>query len=99
MKKEVFKEGTFWYNITYKVKKGQVKFIKVFWWGLLGQLIANLITAQFVGNPLVTIIAFGYPVGWLQSMWYSRKNVFHPLWFYAGFLLPIVWTIINIMYV
>ncbi len=98
MKKEVFKQGTFLYNITYKVKKDRVSFAKVFWWGLLIKFIIGMVKQTFP-NPVTIAIDLGYLIGWMQSMWYSRNNVKNKIWFFIGFGLPIVLTVLYLLYV
>lgn len=95
-KKEVFREGTFFHNITYKVYQGKVSFAKVFWLGLLGKVITGIIALN-VHNIVMVGIEFSYLIAWMQGMWYSRKNVFHPLWFYVGFSTPIVFTVLTFL--
>lgn len=93
MKKEVFKEGTFLYNITYKVKKGQVPFVNVLLWGLVGKLVTGIL-AFSLPNLITVVIDLGYTVAWFYQMWYSRNNVYHPMWFYAGYGLSIFITLV-----
>lgn len=98
MKKEVFKEGTFLYNITYKVQKGQVSFAKVFWLGLLCKVIIGWIYQAFP-NIITVAIDIGYLIGWMQAMWYSRRNLKNKIWFFIEFGLPIATIVLYLLYV
>ena len=80
----------------YKAHQGKVSFVKVFWWGLLGKIIIGIIALNMYNHVMVGI-EFGYLIAWMQGMWYSRKNVFHPLWFYVGFSTPIVVTVLTFL--
>ncbi len=97
-KREVFKEDTFFHNITYKVHQGKVSFAKVFWWGLLGKIIIGIIALN-VHNIVMVGIEFGYLIAWMQGMWHSRKNVKNKIWFFIGFGLPIATTCLYLLYV
>lgn len=97
-KRQVFKEDTFLHNITYKVQQGKVSFAKVFWFGLLGKLITGWIYQAFP-NVITVVVDVGYLVGWIQGMWYSRRNLQNKIWFVIGFGLPIFTIALYLLYV
>lgn len=102
--KPLFQEGTFchtlFYGITAKVKAGDVSFAKVFWVGFLFITAVNvLILLVFEwGQVVKEYIEFFLSLIWARHLWFARKQVFHPAWFYVGFgiaLLPILWFAIG----
>ncbi len=95
-KKPLFQEGTFLYKITYdftdKVKTGKISFVKIFWIGLILKLILGYILTE-IGSRTLAQIDTVYIIFWMKYMWHSRKSVYHPAWFYIGFLTPIALTL------
>lgn len=103
-KKPLFQEGTFLYKITYgftaKVKSGQISFAKVFWIGLIINLIVNVIVGTiFESSTMIVLLIEGfYGAFYMQYLWFARKQVYHPAWFYIGMgiaLFPILWFAIG----
>ena len=89
--KPLFQKGTFLYKITYeftdKVKAGKISFAKIFWIGLIINLILNIVVGTiFESNQMVvTFLGACYGAFYMQYLWHARKNVYHPAWFYIGF--------------
>ena len=99
-KRPLFQEGTFLHTICYKmterVKAGEISFAKVFWIGFLIIAVINIILVfvfdiNQVAKEILDVI---WCLIWSRHLWYSRKSVYHPMWFYVGFglaILPILW--------
>lgn len=90
-RKPLFQEGTLlhtvFYKITQRVQAGEISFAKVFWLGLLANMILNVIVGTiFESNKMVISLLGGfYGIIYMQYLWHARKNVYHPAWFYIGF--------------
>ncbi len=83
-----FQKGIFWYNI----KQGKISFVKVFWVGFIVKAVIEMMAdAKYIDIIIAFPCLVVQLIIWLICMWYSRKNVSYPIWFYIGFGLPIAW--------
>ena len=95
--KEIFKEDTFLHTVFYKapnkIIRGEVMFAKVFWFGFIGKIIFSVAIFS-ISQKIQQLLILSYLLIWMRFMWYSRKNVFHQIWFYIGFIIPIIFLFI-----
>lgn len=95
--KEIFKEDTFLHTVFYKVPnkiiRGEVMFVKVFWFGFIGKIIFSVAILS-ISQKIQQLLILSYLLIWMRFMWYSRKNVFHQMWFYIGFIIPIIFLFV-----
>lgn len=103
-KRPLFQEGTLlytiFYKITQKVQAGEVSFAKVFWTGLIMITAINVILVFVFGASQIVkeILEFIWCLIWARHLWFARKQVYHPLWFYVGFgiaIFPILWFVLG----
>lgn len=98
-RKPLFQEGTLlhnvFYRITERVQDGQISFAKVFWIGFIIIAVINIIAVFVFGvsqttKEILDIISCSILA---RHLWFARKSVYHPAWFYIGFgiaILPIL---------
>lgn len=102
--KPLFQEGTLlhtiFYKITERVQAGEISFAKVFWFGFLIIVAINVFVVFVFGvNDIIKeVLDMIWCTVWARHLWFARKSVYHPAWFYIGFglaIFPILWFVIT----
>jgi hypothetical protein len=103
-RKPLFQEGTIlhtiFYRITERVQAGEISFAKVFWIGFLIIVAINVIEVFVFNVSQITkeILDVIWCMIWVRHLWFARKQVYHPAWFYIGMgiaVFPILWFAIG----
>lgn len=103
-RKPLFQEGTIlhtiFYRITERVQAGEISFAKVFWIGFTIIFALNILIVMVLGLGEITkeIVEIIGCMIWVRHLWFARKQVYHPAWFYIGMgiaLFPILWFAIG----
>ena len=103
-RKPLFQEGTIlhtvFYRITERVQAGEISFAKVFWVGFAIIFALNILIVMVLGLSEITkeIVEIIGCMIWVRHLWFARKQVYHPAWFYIGMgiaLFPILWFAIG----
>lgn len=103
-RKPLFQEGTIlhtiFYRITERVQAGEISFAKVFWIGFAIIFAVNILITMVLGLGEITkeIVEIIGCMIWVRHLWFARKQVYHPAWFYIGMgiaIFPILWFVIG----